>query len=448
MFQDYYEDRADAGRQLAAALRRDLRARVQDRPLVLALPRGGLPVAEPVADALGLDLDVLVVRKIGTPQNPEFALGAIGQDGARVIDENTTARLGLNPADVDRLIAAESRELQRRVVAYRGDRPPLQVSGRPVIIVDDGLATGSTAAAAVAVARHLGASYVTVAVPVGSREAVDWLRSLADHVVCLDTPPGFRAVGEFYRDFGQVSDDEVVATLARSHAPGQARRAHPGPGTPEALDAEVVVQGPGLALPGHLTLPAGASGVVLFAHGSGSSRHSPRNVHVARTMNHAGLGTLLFDLLSQAEADDRALVFDIPLLADRLVAAIDWTGARPECASLPIGLFGASTGAAAALVAAAHRASVVRAVVSRGGRPDLAEGWLGAVRAPTLLIVGGHDDQVLALNRAAARELRCEQDLVVIPGATHLFEEPGTLDAVADVASAWFSRHFGERSVR
>ena len=194
-------------------------------------------------------------------------------------------------------------------------------------------------------------------------------------------------------------------------------------------------------LPGDLTLPPDPTGVVAFAHGSGSSRLSPRNLRVAASLVDAGLGTLLFDLLVPGEELDRANVFDIPLLAGRLLAAMRWLREAPGTAALPLGYFGASTGAAAALWAAAEAQDEVGAVVSRGGRPDLAGERLALVGAPTLLIVGGADEVVLELNREAMRRLRCERELVVVPGATHLFEEPGTLDAMAVEAKRWFVQH-------
>lgn len=192
---------------------------------------------------------------------------------------------------------------------------------------------------------------------------------------------------------------------------------------------------------GLLGLPAGpARGIVLFAHGSGSSRLSPRNAFVAEALQHAGMATLLFDLLTDQEAANRANVFDIPLLADRLDQAAAWVSTIAAGRDLPLGFFGASTGAAAALVAAAERRDV-RAIVSRGGRPDLAGDALENVIAPTLLIVGGYDPEVLALNHSAYRRLRCERRLEVVPGATHLFEEPGTLESVVTLARAWFLHH-------
>jgi putative phosphoribosyl transferase len=213
-----------------------------------------------------------------------------------------------------------------------------------------------------------------------------------------------------------------------------------------ATVTEVAVPVRDAVLQGDLVLPAGASGIVLFAHGSGSGRHSPRNRLVASTLNEAGIATLLVDLLTPAEEDADRFTgeyrFDIGLLERRLVAAIDWLRAGPH-ADLRIGLFGASTGAAAALVAAAERPDDVAAVVSRGGRPDLAGPALARVRAPTLLIVGGADELVLELNRQALELLRTEKRLVIIPGATHLFEEPGALEQVAQLATGWFSRYLG-----
>jgi putative phosphoribosyl transferase len=206
--------------------------------------------------------------------------------------------------------------------------------------------------------------------------------------------------------------------------------------------ADVTVQTGKVDLEGNLACPEGAQAIVVFAHGSGSSRHSPRNRLVAATLNDAGLATLLFDLLTpeeeQIDMRTRALRFDIALLADRLTGAVDWVGSQPSTRDLRIGLFGASTGAAAALITAAQRPAVVGAVVSRGGRPDLAGDALPQVMAPTLLIVGSEDTQVITLNRTASGRLQAEHQLVLVSAATHLFEEPGTLDEVARLACDWF----------
>ncbi|MFN9347039.1 MAG: dienelactone hydrolase family protein [Planctomycetota bacterium] len=194
-------------------------------------------------------------------------------------------------------------------------------------------------------------------------------------------------------------------------------------------------------LPGILTIPKGATGIVLFAHGSGSSRLSPRNQHVAQVLQEAGLATLLFDLLDEIEAEDRRNVFEVPLLAQRLVEAAEWVLEQRETKGLRLGFFGASTGAAAALVAETQLKGKVAAVVSRGGRPDMAERILGLVSAPTLLIVGGRDEAVIQMNQRAFEMLQCEKQLRIVDGATHLFPEPGALEQVAKLASQWFSQH-------
>jgi putative phosphoribosyl transferase len=244
-------------------------------------------------------------------------------------------------------------------------------------------------------------------------------------------------------DFSQATDDEVFACLQRVAAPASRPPAAADPPArdgelPGARGKDVAPMAGEVRLAGYLTVPENAAGIVVFAHGSGSSRHSPRNRHVARVLNQAGLGTLLFDLLTPEEELDRANVFDIDLLARRLTEVTRWLRTQPRAVRAAVGYFGASTGAAAALWAAAEPGTGIAAVVSRGGRPDLARPRLGAVTAPTLLIVGGNDDVVLDLNRRAQTELHCENHLAVVPGATHLFEEPGTLDAAAALARDWF----------
>jgi len=203
-----------------------------------------------------------------------------------------------------------------------------------------------------------------------------------------------------------------------------------------------------VGLPGTLALPRAAAALVVFAHGSGSSRLSPRNRMVAAGLHGRGLGTLLFDLLTPDEAADRERVFDIPLLAERLLLSTRWLAEEAATRALRLGYFGASTGAAAALIAASLPSSEIGALVSRGGRPDLAGSALARVRAPTLLIVGSRDPTVLELNRAALAELRCEKELAIVPGASHLFEEPGTLEEVIELAAAWFSGHLLEEAAR
>jgi putative phosphoribosyl transferase len=433
-------DRADAGRRLAARLQH-LRG---DQVVVLGLPRGGVPVAYEVARALDAPLDVIVVRKLGVPFQPELAMGAIGEEGVRIINEEVVSIAGISASQLDEVEARERTELEVRVRRFRGGRPPIGLEGRIVVVVDDGIATGSTARAACQVARARGAARVVLAVPVAPPDWRGRLGKFADELVCLHTPDPFYAVGQFYDNFTQTSDEEVVACLERAARPVPRAATTSATGNdPLSRDEEVEVRAGPVQLGGHLTLPEDAIGVVVFAHGSGSSRRSPRNRYVATVLNEEGLATLLFDLLTVEEEADRANVFDISLLARRLVDVTNWLRAVTDLAHLPVGYFGASTGAGAALWAAAEPDADIAAVVSRGGRPDLAGPRLAEVAAPTLLIVGGDDHVVLDLNRQAQAQLRCESRLVVIPGATHLFEEPGTLQAAAEAARDWFTGHMG-----
>ncbi|MGW1892767.1 phosphoribosyltransferase family protein [Streptomyces sp. NPDC002004] len=422
-----FVDRVDAGKQLADAVAQlDLHD-----PVVLGLPRGGVPVAYQVAHALGAPLDVLVVRKLGVPFQPELGFGAIGENGVRLLNDEVVRMARLGARERDEVERRERDVLERRLTRYRRERPRVALTGRTAVVVDDGVATGSTAAAACQVARAQGAARVVLAVPVAAADSLEWLRHEADETVCLSAPKIFVAVGEWYQDFAQTGDEEVEDLLGRA-----ASWTADDTGTPG--DPEVTVSAGDHRLPGNLLVPDRAPAVVAFAHGSGSSRHSPRNQYVASALNRAGLGTLLFDLLTPAEEQDRNLVFDIPLLARRLGQATAWL--RREL-DLPVCYFGASTGAAAALMAAAEPEADITAVVSRGGRPDLAAGRLPQVQAPTLLIVGGDDQQVLELNRQAADRMRCEHRIAVVPGATHLFEEPGALEAVASLARDWLIQH-------
>ncbi len=439
-----FKNRVDAGRELAAQLEH---LRGKD-VVVLGLPRGGVPVAYQVAKALGAPLDVIVVRKLGVPYQPELAMGAIGEDGVRIVNRKVLAAARVDEEELAAVEKRERVELQRRARLFRGGRERVGLKGRVAVIVDDGIATGSTARAAAQVARAQGAVRVVVATPVAPSDVIERLRPDVDEVVVVQTPEFFYAIGQFYGDFSQTHDSEVTALLER--AAGAEQTATTSVGTPNDRDPpsageEVQVLAGRLRLGGHLTVPAEAKGIVVFAHGSGSSRHSPRNRLVAGALNRAGLGTLLFDLLTPAEESDRTNVFDIELLAGRLIEVTQWLVTQRGVSPEPIGYFGASTGAAAALWAAAELQADITAVVSRGGRPDLAVSHLERVRAPTLLIVGGRDPAVLEMNRAAQARLRCENRLEVVPGATHLFEEPGALGMVAELARSWFSSHFNTR---
>lgn len=447
-----FRDRQDAGRRLAGALEH-LR---DERPLVVGLPRGGVEVAYEVARALDAPLDVVVVRKLSLPSLPEYAIGAVGEDDVVLTNGAALARLQVGPEVLDAIVAREQTELERRSQRFRGGIPPTPVADRTVLLVDDGIATGATALAAARVLRMRGARRIVLAVPVGPVDVAERFADAVDEVVCLERPSDFFAVGQAYDDFAQTSDEEVVEILrlarrgaGAEHVPaGGPRNGRASGGTDlgRVVREDVRIPIGGGALDGTIDVPPSPRGLVLFAHGSGSSRHSPRNVHVASALQVAGFATLLFDLLTEPEGRERARVFDVDLLASRLAAAQRVASGRPSVAGLPVGLFGASTGAAAALSAAAAPHAAVRAIVLRGGRPDLAQDRLATVRAPTLLIVGGEDRQVVELNRQAAARLRCSHRLAVVPGAGHLFAEPGALEQVIELSRDWFGEHLAAAS--
>jgi putative phosphoribosyl transferase len=309
----------------------------------------------------------------------------------------------------------------------------MDVAGRTVLLIDDGLATGASMRVAVEALRRMGPARIVVGVPVGAPDTCAALAAVADQAVCAIMPERFQAVGEFYGDFGQIDDAEVSALLA-------------GP-EPSISSMPILLSVDGVELAGELDIPDAARGVVMMVHGGGSSRKNPHTRVVAARLAQQGLATLFYDLLTEAEEaaelTSAHLRFDIPFLAERLVHAFDWLIDDPRTRGLPIGILGASTGAAAALVAAVRRRALTAAVVSRSGRPDLAGDALGRVVAPTLLIVGERDVPVVELNRQALAALGSEKELAVVPGATHLFEEPGALDEVARLSCRWFLRHFG-----
>lgn len=429
-----FHDREDAARRLIHALARHKGT----KPVILAIPRGAVPMGRIVADALDGELDVVLVRKLGAPDNPEFAIGAVDEQGTITLNEHARWTGGEEvyvKSEAQRQLAL----IGARRARYRPDQLPLALAGRTVIVIDDGLATGSTMIAALKSARAQGPKELVCAVPVGADDSVEQVARFADEVVCLATPWPFVAVGQHYLDFTGVTEAQVIQALADPPAP-----------TGQYLEAPsylVHIPAGGIVLPGDLASPSSPHGLVIFAHGSGSSRYSSRNRFVATALNRRGFATLLFDLLTMHEDRDMATRFDIALLAQRLESALDWARRESSQRNLPIGLFGASTGAAAALRVAAVRPIEVAAVVSRGGRPDLAGTQaLSQVRTHTLLIVGSDDQQVLELNREAKAQMRDWAELVVVPGASHLFDEPGTLEQASVLAADWFTQRL-ERAV-
>lgn len=419
-----FVDRVDAGRQLADKLMKF----ADEDVVVVGLPRGGLPVAFEVARALDAPLDVILVRKLGVPFQPELAMGAIGEDDVRIINEDVMSSVEISDEEFDAVELHEQRELRKRVHHYRTVRPAVSLEGKCVIVVDDGIATGATARAACQVARARGASTVMLAVPVAATDWQESLRGVADEYVAVFEPDHLGSVGEFYRDFGQVTDDEATRCLDLGRALAL------------SVDENVLID-IGVQLSGRLVVPEHVKAFVIFVHGSGSSRHSPRNRKVADVLNDAGIATLLFDLLTIEEERSRSNVFDIEMLSERLDKVTKWVRERNHLGKLSLGYFGASTGAAAALWSAANSQLGIATVVSRGGRPDLAWDRLGDVRCPTLFIVGSEDDEVVTLNRRTMGAMNCYTHLSLVPGATHLFEEPGALDNVAELARDWFLKH-------
>lgn len=346
-----FEDRADGGRLLG----RELAAYRGKDVVVLGLPRGGVVTAYEVARALGAPLDVCVVRKIGAPIQPELGIGAVAEDGALYVDRARMRLVGVSEEELEELVAVKRAEVDARVERFRGGAPPVSVEGKTVLLVDDGVATGGTARAAILTTRQRGAARVVLAVPVGASDTLDELATIADEVVCPRPEDDFMAVGLWYEEFGETTDDDVVAILERARSEqGEPARPHAGhrrsERVPAAVERDIVIPIDDAELEGHLSVPPDARGLVIFAHGSGSSRKSSRNRYVAGELVRAGVGTLLFDLLTadeeRVDARTAHLRFDIGLLAERLVRATDWAHARPELRSLAIGLFGAARGRA------------------------------------------------------------------------------------------------------
>lgn len=439
-----FRDRRVAGEKLAARLRSYQRL----SPVVLGLPRGGVPVAYEVALELDAPLDVCVVRKIGAPFQPELGIGAISEGGVSYVDREAMSLVGMTDAELDRIIESERATIEQRVRLFRAGAELIDVEDRAVIVVDDGVATGGTARAAIQTLTVRRAGRIIFAAPVGAAETLDELAAIADDLVCLHPEEEFFAVGQWYEDFRATTDDEVVDLLARA----KARERLPAP--EERMRSErvrvpmtrsVQISTGERSLYGRLTLVPDAYGLVIFAHGKGSGRHSPRNQYVASELQAAGMATLLVDLISPEEDMVGAFTShsrgDVGLLASRLVAAIDWTKTHPETQRLKIGLFGGGEGAAAALLAAAERPDV-RAVVSRAGMPDMAGAALERVAAATLLLVGGANQETLERNRLAFDRLHGDRRLEVIPNTSQPFEEEPALEIVARSAVAWFRSSF------
>ena len=414
-----FTDRSEAGRRLAERIR----PHAIDDPIVLALPRGGVPVGAELARGLGAEFDVLMVRKIGLPERPETGVGAISEDGHVIYDDLALARMRVPRQALSDTVAFELDELDRRRRVYRGERPTPRIAGRDCVVVDDGIATGGTARAALRMVRQAGPSRLVLAVPVASPEALEALRGEADAVVVISAPDNFRAVGEWYRDFDQLSDGNVTAILA------DLERSRPRPDVARG----VRIRAGQVYIDGDLTMPTALRGVVVMAFGRG--RGDPRRRAIAASLQRAGYATLLLDLLTEDGGEDTAV------LGERLNAAVTWLRRATDAASEPLGVMGSGVAAPAALVTAAESPQDVAAVVVHGGRVDLAEPALSRVRTPTLILLEGEDSFVRELGEWARGRLGGHSELGVVAGAERLLGDAEGWREVAARTLEWFDRH-------
>jgi putative phosphoribosyl transferase len=427
-----FTDRSEAGRRLAERVR----PHAVNDPLVLALPRGGVPVGAELAERLAADFDVLLVRKIGLPGHPETGVGAIAEDGHVFYDDRALARMRVPRQALSDTVASERDELDRRKRAYRGGRPDPRIAGRDCVVVDDGVATGGTARAALRMVRQAGPARLVLAVPVAAPEALESLREEADALVVLTAPDNFRAVGEWYRDFGQLSDDEVISVLS------ERERLHRRPDVARA----VRIRAGQVYLDGDLTMPAALRGVVVMAFGEGQS--DPRWRATASAMQRAGYATLLLDLLTPDEQGTDGIAggaTDPQGLGERLSAAVNWLRRATDAASEPLGVLGSGAAAPAALLTAAERPQDVASVVVHGGRIDQAEPGLAGVRAPTLVLLESTDSFVRELGEWTRSRLGGPSELKVVSGAERLLRGDLGWRQVAVETLGWFDRTLSQR---
>jgi predicted phosphoribosyltransferase/dienelactone hydrolase len=427
-----FRDRAAAGRLLAERLR----SSVAMPAVVAAIPRGGVAVALPIVEELGLPLTVIYARKLTAPIAPEFAFGALDEDGEEIIDAETVSALGLRPADIAHAKFRVAAEIRRRMALYRV--PPLAhyLPSAHVVLVDDGLATGLTMRAALAYARRHGASEITLAVPCASTQAAEAFRGEVDHFVSLVVDPAFMAVGAYFLDFSPVPDDAVRAMLER------AKRCAPATAPSRSGLRVSFKSSRGHRLAGELLLPDGAGPhpVVTFAHGWGSSKASPRNRAVAESLRAAGLATFLFDFTGHGESEGSQEESTLAQQADDLRAALDVLRAMDDIDARRLGVVGASSGGAAALRFAAGDPRV-RALVLRSANPAGAEESAYRIRVPTLLVVGDQDVVTRAANEELLPRLAGVRQLEVVPRGDHLFTDAGALARATEVTVGWMRKH-------
>ncbi len=427
-------DRADAGTKLAEALEPILKP-----PCVIAgIPRGGVAVALPIVERFRLPLTVVYARKLTAPISPEFAFGAIDEDGHTIVESRSVAMLGLTPADVERAKERVSKEIRRRMTTYGVPALAHYLPNAAVVLVDDGLATGLTMRAALECARRHGAREIIVAVPCASEPAAREFVHAADRFVSLLVDPDFRAVGQYYADFSPVSDEQVIAMLA-----GARKAAAAGPGGAAGGAVRILFKNSrGFALAGRLLVPTSPEPhpVVVFAHGRGSGKDSPRNLTVAEALRALGFAAFLFDFTGHGESEGTPEDSTQEQQVDDLAAALDALEALDDVDGHRLGVVGASSGAAVAVLAAA-RDTRIRALALRSPNLTGAEDSVSRVVVPTLLVVGEHDVPIRAAITPLLGRFGGPRTFEVVPRGDHLFEDPAALARATAATVAWFKDH-------
>ena len=426
-----FHDRADAGRKLAEAL-----VPVLKPPCVVAgIPRGGVAVALPIVERFRVPLTVVYARKLTAAAAPELAFGAIDEDGHTIVDAQSVASLGLSPADVEQAKQRVSKEIRRRMTTYGVPALGHYLPDTAVVLVDDGLATGLTMRAALEYVRRHGAREIIVAVPCASTSAAREFERTADRFVSLVVDPDFRAVGQYYRDFSPVSDEQVIAMLTGARGPAAQK--------PEAAatdDLRLVFRNSrGLALTGRLLVPAtpGPCPTVVFAHGWGSSKDSPRNRTVAEALRRLGFAAFLFDFTGHGESEGTREDSTPEQQVNDLAAALNALEGFEEVDRHRLGVVGASSGGAVAVRGAA-RDPRIRVLVLRSPNLAGAEDAVPRVRVPALLVVGEHDEPIRAALGPLFGRFGGPRALEIIPGGNHLFDDPAALTRATAAMVAWF----------
>lgn len=430
-----FHDRTDAGQQLVGQLERFRGSEA----VVLAVPSGGVVVGSEVAKGLDLRMDVVVVRAVRLMRDQSLALAAVAEGGEQIIDDDAVAAMEATPSELWSALGSERAELARRVELYRLRRFHVDLHGFIAIVVIDVLSDPLLAELACRVARLRGARRVVLAAPIGTADIFTELEEHADEITLLESPEEVGDPTNHFQKFAPVSDsvvlDHLDASVVRDGEPDPPLTAvdHVSDLRVEA----VVMLSDGAALRGIVMLPHLATGVVIFVHGAGSDAGSPRDEVVATALAEVGIASLRFNLLTEFE-QYRKLEIDARSMVERLAGVIAWVRRQVDLRGLPLGLNGANSGIIGVLALAAEPGADIVAIVSRGGRPDEFAVGIGEVITPALFIVGGADESILEANRATAMLIDAPSEISVIPGASHQFIEPGSMEMVADITRDWF----------